>query len=226
MTLLASLIVGVMVGIAIILLSFLVIGKFTMESGASPILLVFVTFFALTIGNLLYSWIVSYIFPHIYGRHRTNLAQIVIASILLYVLFIPVYSVISWVSTETRIILVAFSTHVVINAFVLTLVMGLISRYRYALLTLYASIIALLITAMVVIVLQSSLSRSENALFILMGLPIMAYTLSASVSTLLSWIYYRVYISTGSDPLGSVFARIEEEEKEIESAATAELTKF
>lgn len=149
-----------------------------------------------------------------------------IASIVLYIFFIPVYTVIATVSTELRVILIAFSTHVVLNTFTLTLLMGIISRYRYSILTFYASLISMLLTAMIVIYVQSLVSKSETSLFVLLGLPILAYVLSGTLSTSFSWLYYKIYQTSGSDPLGSVFGRIEDEERALENEAIEALTQF
>lgn len=132
-----------------------------------------------------------------------------IASIVLYIFFIPVYTVIASVSSELRVVLIAFSAHVVLNTFTLSLLMGIISRYRYSILAFYSSLISLLLTAMIVILVQTLVSKSETSLFVLLGLPILAYVLSGTTSTLFSWVYYLIYQSSGSDPLGSVFGRIE-----------------
>lgn len=203
MVFLTSLIIGVLTGIMVVLLAYLAIGKFSLESGASPILLAFITFISLTIGNLLYYVISSRIFPHIFPRGRTALSQIMIMSILLYVLFVPIYLLISGISIETSTILIAFSAHIIINNFTLTLIIGLVSQYRYSLLTLYASIISLVITSSIIIMIESSVSNSNStrALFILLGLTILTYTLSNTISSLISWIYYFVYQTTGSDPI-------------------------
>jgi hypothetical protein len=223
---LTSLIVGVVSGIIIMLASYFAIGRFTLESWASPILLVFVAFVGLTVGNLIYVSILGYIFPHVYGRHRTALSQVMIASIVLYIFFIPVYTLIATVSTELRVILIAFSAHVIMNTFTLNLLMGIISRYRYSILAFYSSMIALLATSMIVIYVQSMVSKSETSLFVLLWLPVLAFVLSGTISTLLSWVYYIIYQSSGSDPLWSVFGRIEDDEKTLEREATQALTQF
>ncbi len=228
MVLLTTLIVGAITGIMVILLAYFAIGKFSLESGASPVLLVFITFLSLTVGNMLYYVIVSYIFPHIYFRGRTALSQITSMSIVLYVLFIPIYLIISGISSETSTILIAFSAHVVVNNFALTIILGLISQYRYSLLIFYASLISLIITSSVVVAIESQVSNSSSskALFLLLGLTILTYTLSGTLTALISWIYYRIYQASGYDPIGAVYARIELDEREIERLATAELVDF
>ena len=74
---------------------------------------------------------------------------------VLYVLFIPIYLIMSGISTETPTILIAFSAHVILNNFSLTLIVGLVAQYRYALLTFYAGTIALIITTCVVVLVQT-----------------------------------------------------------------------
>jgi hypothetical protein len=228
MVFLSTLITGVITWVVVILLAYFAIGKFSLESWASPLLLVFITFIALTIGNILYYTLMSYIFPHIYSRGRTSISQITWMSMVLYVLFIPIYLIMSGISTETPTILIAFSAHVILNNFSLTLIVGLVAQYRYALLTFYAGTIALIITTCVVVLVQTKFwdSNSSKALFVLLGLTILTYTLSGTLSSLISWIYYRLYQASWFDPIGSVFSQIENDEKEIERRATEQLTHF
>lgn len=228
MVMLASFMVGMVAWVIVMLLAYFAIGPFSLESGASPILLVFISFIALTIGNILYYTFLARIFPHIYSRGRTALGQIVIMSIILYVLFVPIYLVISDISTETYMILIAFSAHVIVNNFFLWLVISLISQYRYALLGFYSSIISLVMTTSVIVIIESQVvsSSSSKALFILMGLTILTYTLSATLSASIAWIYYRMYKVSWYDPIGSVFARIEEDDRALERDATTILTHF
>lgn len=228
MVFLSALITGVIAGVIVMLLSYFAIGKFSLESGASPLLLVFITFIALTVGNILYYTLISYIFPHIYIRGRTTISQITWMSTALYVLFTPVYLLMAGISTETPTILIAFSAHVILNNFALTLLIGLISQYRYALLTFYASTIALIITASIVVLVhtQFTQSTSSRALFLLLWLAILTYTLFGTLSSLISWIYYMVYQASWFDPIGNIFSQIENDEREIEKLATEQLVNF
>jgi hypothetical protein len=125
-------------------------------------------------------------------------------------------------------ILIAFSAHVIINSFFLSLIIALISQYRYALLGFYASTIGLIITTSIIVMVQSqvAISSSSKALFVLMGMTILVYVLFATVSVCISWIYYHMYVMSGFDPIGSIFARIEEDERALERDATALLTNF
>lgn len=228
MVFLSALITWVIAWVIVILLAYFAIGKFSLESGASPLLLVFITFIALTVGNILYYTLISYIFPHIYIRGRTTISQITWMSTVLYVLFTPIYIIMSGISTETPTILIAFSAHVILNNFSLTLLIGLISQYRYSLLTFYASTIALVATASIVVLVQTQFTQSSSsrALFLLLGLTILTYTLSGTISSLISWIYYIVYQASWSDPIGNIFSQIENDERDIEAQAVEKLVNF
>ncbi len=61
-----ALVTGFLVGIIVFLLAFLFLGNFSLQTGASPILLAMITFFATICGNMLYVWGLRSIFPHIY----------------------------------------------------------------------------------------------------------------------------------------------------------------
>lgn len=226
MILIASFIVSVVSGIIIVLLAFLSLGKFSLESGASPILLAMIAFFGLSLGNILYYFLLSKIYPDIYVRGRTALGQITVMSILLYIFFAPVYILISSMILDPSVILIAFSLHILFNTLCLQLVIGLTSQYRYALLALYSSILSFLISSLITVYAYMSFSDSSNAIFVLLGLVIIAQVSGAFFSNLVGFLYALFYKSTGYDPIGSVFARIEEEEKNIENEATKFLTKF
>ncbi len=226
MAVISACIISVVSGVLIILLSWLTIGKFSLESGISPILLAMITFFALTIGNLLYYFLLSKVFPDIYTRGRTSLSQIVTLSIILYIFFAPVYLIVSNLSLDPSIVLLAFSLHVLVNTFALQLLIGLIVHYRYALLTLYAAIASFLFTSIIMALAYTSFSNSSNALFLLLGLVIVAQTSGSLVSNGLASLYYQMYTITGYDPIGSIFSKIELEEKELEKQATVILTQF
>lgn len=226
MATLSALIISVVSGVIILLVAYLSIGNFSLESGVSPILLAMITFFGLTIGNILYYILLSKVFSDIYTRGRTALAQVAIMSILLYIFFVPVYIGAPMMSYDPSVILVAFALHVLINTLSLHLVIGLTANYRYALLILYSNIMSFLVTGMIMAYVFLTFSQSSTALFLLMGLVIVAQTLGSLFSSIASWIYYIIYTTTGYDPIGSVYARIEQEEKSLEQEAEKLLTQF
>ncbi len=226
MIFLTGMIVGVVSGAIILLFALFAIRRFSLESGASPMLLAMITFFALTIGNIITYSIRSYIFPHIYSRGRTAISQIAIMSILLYIIFAPIYMVMWGTNPWAASLLSAFSLHVLVNIFSLELLVGLISQYRYSLLSLYSSIISFLLTGIILYSIQTQFPSSDYTMFLLFGLTILAYLLWGFITTCVSWLYFLIYRATGKDPIGDIFSRIEAEEREVEKQATATLTQF
>ncbi len=158
-----------------------------------------ITFFALIIGNLLYYTILSKIFPEIYFRGRTALSQIVIMSILLYIFFAPIYIIISGFAKEGSFILWVFSGHILLSIFSFQLIISMISQYRYSILSLYTSIAALLFTTVIAFSVILFSSASVSSLFVLCGLSVVSYFSFTLLSTILSWLYYILYVQTGSD---------------------------
>ena len=226
MSVISGLILSIVSWVIIILAAWLSIGKFSLESGVSPILLAMIAFFGLTIGNLLYYLLLSKIFPDIYTRGRTAFSQVAIMSLILYIFLAPVYLILTNLYPEPSVVLIPFAMHVLINTLTLQLVIWLTAQYRYALLTLYGSIMSFLVTAMIMALAYISLSNSSNALFLLLGLVIIAQTFWSLISNGMFFAYYQMYMVTGYDPIGSVFSRIELEEKDLEKQATTILTQF
>jgi hypothetical protein len=66
MMLLVAIVVGFLSSIGVVIFAFLSFGNFSLGSGISPILLAMITFFALTVSNMIYLWSAKGIFPHIY----------------------------------------------------------------------------------------------------------------------------------------------------------------
>lgn len=117
-------------------------------------------------------------------------------------------------------ILIAYIAHVLLNIFGLEIIVGILSGYRYALLSIYSSIVSLILTASILfwIYMQAS-SPSSNALWVLLGLSMLAFVIAIFVTFFIRFCYYRIYIVSGSDPIGDVFARVESEAKESEKEA-------
>ena len=226
MILLTELIIWVLSGVMIVMLAYFAIGNFSLETGASPMILAMITFFALTIGNILTYIIRSKIFPHIYFRSRTAVSQLATMSILLYIIFALVYLFVSSGDTDASSLYPAFSLHILLNVFTLELIVGLISQYRYSLLSLYSSILSWVLTALILFFLERTFAHSLYSLFLLFAFTGLAYTLAGTISASLFWMYYRIYKATGYDPIWVLFARIEQEEKDEENTATATLTHF
>lgn len=120
-------------------------------------------------------------------------------SILLYVFFAPIYIIISGFSKVDSFILWVFASHILLGIFSFQLIISMISQYRYSILSLYTSIAALLFTTVLVFSVILFLPASISSLFVLCGLSVVAYFSFTLLSTVLSWLYYLLYVQTGFD---------------------------
>ena len=217
--LLLSLVIGLMVGIGIFLLSFLFLGNFTLQSGVSPILLSMITFFVLTFGNYAYVWWLGTIFPHIYSRSRTFFVQISVFSIFLYIAISLVSLFVSSLLPPSLSILPIYALHISINIFALVLLTGIIATYRYSLLFFYSSLLSFLLVGLIAFGVYMSFSASSNALFTLMFFAAIVFAVGTAIPFGIVTLYHRFYTISGYDPLGSVFAKIADEERQDEKNA-------
>ncbi len=225
MMLLVSIVVGFLSSIGVVILAFVSFGSFSLGSGISPILLAMITFFALTISNMLYTWSARGIFPHIYAATRTVFLHISVFSIILYIAIAPLYLIVGSSIMDGSGVLIAYIAHILLNMFGLEIIVSSLSGYRYSLLSLYSSIVSLILTGTLLFFIYQSTSSSVsgNVLFILLGLSMLAFLVGTATTFLIRFCYYKWYLMSGSDPIWAVFARIESEAKDIEKAAEKQL---
>ena len=224
MMVLVAIVVGFLSSTGVMIFAFLSLGRFSLGSGISPILLAMITFFSLSISNMLYIWSAKGIFPHIYAGTRTTFLHASVFSIILYITIAPFYLIVNSQFIDGSGILIAYIAHVLLNIFWLEIIVSILSSYRYSLLSIYSSIVSLILTASILFFIYTKTnSESSNALFVLLGLSMLAFVIAIFTTFFIRYCYYRIYITTGSDPIGDVFARVEIEAKEIEKEAEEEL---
>jgi hypothetical protein len=224
MMLLVAIVVGFLSSIGVVIFAFLSFGSFSLGSGISPILLAMITFFALTVSNMIYLWSAKGIFPHIYTGARTTFLHASIYSIILYIAIAPLYLIVNSMVVDGSGILIAYIAHVLLNIFGLEIIVSILSNYRYSLLSIYSSIVSLILTASILFLIYTqTYSSSSNALFILLGLSMLAFVIAIFTTFLIRFCYYRIYIASGSDPIGDVFARVESDAKALEKEAEKQL---
>lgn len=208
-----SILAGAFVSLGILISSFLTIGKFTLESGVSPMILAMATLFSLLLGGTIYLYLAKSIFPALYTRTGELFKHMMIYMFILYIFLMPIYLLVSS-AIHPNAVLVPYLIHVILAVFGIEIVLGVISQYRYVLLSLYANIAAMVFSCGIVFLLFSKSSTSGTSLFILMGLSILVFFLSATLITTIKFLYYKFYSLTGNDPLGSIFYAIETEERQ------------
>ena len=145
--------------------------------------LVMITFFALTMSNMIYLWSAKWIFPHIYSWGRTTFLHVSVFSIILYIAIAPLYLIVDSMLIGSSWVLIAYITHILLNIFWVEIIISILSGYRYSLLSIYSSIVSLVITGSILFfVYEKANSESTNALFILLGLSMLAFVVSRSVT--------------------------------------------
>lgn len=210
---LIAIIVGAFISLSVLIAAFFSVGSFSVESGVSPIILAFSTFFAVCFGGVLYVVLARSVFPSIYTRNTLVLKNMIIYMIVLYFCMMPIYLLSSGNSGNSNgLVLYAYLVHILLSIFGIEIILGLISQYRYILLWFYANIIAIILSWGITFWIYKSLSASSSALFILMGMSILMFFLSTLITFIVRYIYYKFYHLTGKDPLGEVFYTIEQEE--------------
>lgn len=127
MMILVAIVVGFLSSIVVVTFAFFSFGSFSLGSGISPILLAMITFFALTMSNMLYIWSAKGIFPHMYSGGRTVFLHASVFSIILYITIAPLYLIVSSVLSNSSGILVAYITHVILNIFGLEIVISILA---------------------------------------------------------------------------------------------------
>ncbi len=221
-----SLFVGFAASIGVLVTSFFAIGKFSLESGVSPLLLAMVTFFSLTFGSYVYVWAAHVIFPLIYVRMKYFFLHVTAYMIVLFIVMMPVYLTVSSVSLDTSAVLFAYLIHILLGIFGIEIIASLISQYRYTILSFYANVSSLVISGGIIFLVYEKFSASGSALFVLMGLSVLGFVLSTLLVFLIKSIYYKYYMLTGTDPIGDMFLSIQEEEdQKIRDAKNQLLTK-
>lgn len=175
-------------------------------------ILAMTTFFSLTLGATLYLNIAKTIFASIYTRTGETFKHVMLFMVILYICMMPIYLMVP-TGINTTGVLAAYLIHILLAVFGMELIIGVISQYRYVLLSFYANLAAFIFSGGIVFALLEKFSKSSASLFILIGLSILAFFLSTMLIFIIKYCYYKFYTVTGNDPLGALFYQIEEEEK-------------
>lgn len=220
-----SLVVWLVVGGTIFFLIYLSSGEFLLESGILSIIFGMIAFVGLSLGNFIYVYGLGTIFPHIYTAGRSTFVQVSVFSIILYIVMSLVYFFVGSNFTWKSGVIGVYAFHTLINSFGILLIVSLLAHYRYSLLAFYASIVSLILTGLFVFFVYIGLSESGAMIFIFLGLTTTAYTLSTLFYYGFFWLYYQMYIYSGSDLLWDILSSIERDEKMLESDAEKALFK-
>ena len=218
-----SLVTWLIVGGMVFMMVYFSFGDFLFQSGASAILIAMFVFLALAFWNTLFVWGLSNIFPHIYSSARTIYLQVSVYSVLLYIVMSIAYFSVGILFPKTSALLMVYAIHIIINMFGIFLLTGILSQYRYAILTFYSSIVSLVIMCVGTLYLSVYLGESSRILFLFIWFPSVIFFVGTGTHFLIGWIYHELYTLSGADPFGSLLRTIENEEKELERNAEKKL---
>ena len=156
-----------------------------------------------------------------YARIPTTLTQIFAANLFILILVAPVYMVIATFGTEM--LPSVAGLQVVVSAFASALILEILAAYRYALLGVYSTVMAVLFSSGIYLLFYQF--SSDNPLILLfLALPVMWGGISF-FGALFEWLYGWIYKMYGTDFLSSTMkygddvSWVSEQEKEEKEEA-------
>lgn len=182
-------------------------------NGIFPFILSFITFIATTCMILLTYKILQMIRPEKYKKSMIIYGQISFFGILTYLFFTPVYIFTGMISYDDMMII--FIIHAITLSFGTSLIIEILSNYRYILTGLYGSFIGVFVTAMITIGIFSSFTSGYAKLLSLLVLLPIINTSIILFKQLFEWMYYKYNQFTNLDQLGDIFYQVEKEEQEL-----------
>lgn len=189
-----------------------------------PIVLSVIGFFAGVISVSFTLFLQRLIFVEKYRAGITIFSHVYILSIVCFVVMVPLYVTVG--NNEPGSALNVLIIHLLLTLFGSTVITEVIASYRYVLLGIYGSFIGLLIACVISIILRGSTSGASSPMFTMVVFTFLVTVSIATVRVLIEWLYYRMYLATGTDPLGDVFGGIERQDREDLREAEAALVKF
>lgn len=188
---------GFLGGMFVFVANYFLIGRIGGEQ-VSPFLLSLIAFIAGSLTAGITMMLERMILPNKYARASTALGQSGLFLVVLYAVFTPVYLI---VASTPHAAVAVFTAHILLSIAGTALIAEVLSSYRYVLLGVYATLLALAVSAGVSLAALISLGQSNRSLYALVGVMILANTLSACVRLGFGWIYGVMYRSAGIDPL-------------------------
>jgi hypothetical protein len=192
--------------------------------GIFPYVLALVGFFAILVSTYLSLFMNNLVFPNKYREGLAVFAQTFVLSILLFILIVPLYVYVGSIHQD-RLVLV-FTFHILLNSLGVSLVSEILSNYRYALLGVYSSLVGFFAATAISVAFFENFTESDASIYSLVGVIMVVTTVTALLRLLTELAYYQTYLTVGVDPIGNVYARIEQDEREALEKAEKELTRF
>lgn len=167
--------------------------------GIFPYVLALVGFFAILVSTYLSLFMNSLVFPNKYKEGLATFGQTFAFSILMFVLFVPLYVYMGAVNVEQ--IVFVFTLHILINSLGVLLISEILSNYRYSVLSVYSSFAGFFAASAASTVFFMNFSESDRMLYSLVGVIVVVGVLMNFFRLLTELAYYQFYKLTGLDPL-------------------------
>lgn len=217
--------IGALVLLVIFLLTSSLLTPLTsgkLEDSISPIfvfLLLILIFLSSTISNLISVFLLSLTENEKYKRKKTAIYQVFIFSVLIFVLMAPVYFVAS--AANPAVVPLTIALHIIISAQVSSLVLEMVSNYRYSIVSLYGITFSIIVSALVLFGIYGIIDQPY--VLVVLALPVVwgsvaiVQTLTTIIYGWIANIYDKDFLSTQT-----VYGDDYGEEVEEEAPARAE----
>ncbi len=227
LSILSGLVSGFVGGLVVLASVGVFLGKMKLGApGIFPYALSLVAFFSILLSAYLTGFLNSLIFPNKYRGGITAFAQSFALSILVFIFAVPLYVYVGARAEESDRLIFVFTFHCLMATFGISLLSEIVSNYRYAALSVYSGFSGFFLASAASLAVFLGSTDSVSSLYALVGAIGVVTFLVNAFRVLAEFAYYRFYAAVGADPLGNVYARIEEEEKEALAEAERELTRF
>lgn len=175
--------------------------------------------FILSIITLLWTTITSFLTYHIlnmtdpekYKKNRILFGQLAFLQILAYILMTPLY-IYTWVWDFQNIIYV-YLFHILLIISGTNIILDIFNNYRYVLIWIYGTIIALYFGIVFSVFVFSNLWDWAAKMVILMALLPLSNFIITFLKQIFELLYYYYYKFTSLDPLWDIFYQVEVEEE-------------
>ncbi len=185
-----------------------------------PFVLSFITFIVSVIVAVVTYYFLTIIDSEKYKKTIIHFGQISFFSIIIYIIFIPVYVVIGM--NNYNAIMYVFILHILLLSFWELLILELLNNYRYILLWVYASFFGLWLSAIIIVFIFSLFPEWYAKLLSLLLLLPLSNACMLFFKGLFDFLYYQYFMITGKDQLWDIFEQIKQEDIDEYNNAASE----
>ena len=152
------------------------------------------------VSSLVAPLLISYTERDRYTRITTALSQIFIINIVIFAFIAPIYLT----TSTTRLELTAYAAglQVILSATAGALIMELIHDYRYSLISVYTTILSVLVATAITFFIYTGLGTASTTILLFVALPII-WTMIGFFQGAMAMFYYWLYTNYGVDFLAT-----------------------